>query len=215
MRKGTLKRALGYLGASRLAILMSGIIALLTVALTLYTPILIGEAIDLLAYGAGTVDFDKLLSLILTAVLLVGITAILQWIMAAVNNRICHRAIADMRKDAFGKLGYMPQSFIDKSSHGDTVNRIINDTERFGEGLLLGASQVFVGVLTIIGTLAFMVAINYKIALVVFLLTPISVFIAKFIGKRTFNMFRERSECEGKSSAYVNEMLANEKLVLA
>jgi ATP-binding cassette subfamily B protein len=135
--------------------------------------------------------------------------------MTMINNRIAYRTTADIRREAFGKIERLPLSYLDTSKSGDIVNRIINDTDRISEGLLLGFTQVFVGILTIVGTLVFMLLINYKIAITVVLLTPISIFIAKFIGKRTYNMFRERAAKEDEMSTIIDEMIVNQKIVLA
>ncbi len=210
----TFFKVLKYLGKCRFAILASALTAALSVICTLYIPILIGDAIDLIV-DSGKVDFGGISPLLITSVILIGISAILQWVMAAINNRICYRVVKDMRADAFAKIERLPLSYIDSHSHGDTVNRVINDTERFGEGLLLGATQVFTGLLTIIGTIAFMFAINFKIAIVVVLLTPLSIVIAKFIGSKTYHMFTLRSKTEAEQTSYINEMLTNEKTVLA
>ena len=210
----TFFKVLKYLGKCRFAILASALTAALSVICTLYIPILIGDAIDLII-DEGKVDFGGISPLLITAVILIAISAVLQWIMAAINNHICYRVVKDMRTDAFSKIERLPLSYIDSHSHGDTVNRVINDTERFGEGLLLGATQVFTGLLTIIGTIVFMLAINFKIAIVVVLLTPLSIVIAKFIGGRTYHMFTLRSKTEAEETAYINEILSNEKTVLA
>lgn len=214
MRSETMKKALKYIGKCKLALLGSIITALISVTFTLYIPILIGNAIDHII-GRGLVNFDGILENLLTAIILIVLVAALNWIMAAINNRICYKVVRDIRSDAFTKLKELPISYVDSHPHGDIVNRIISDTERFGEGLLLGASQVFTGVLTILGTIVFMFRINVWIALVVILLTPLSIFIAKFIGGRTYHMFKKRSETEGESTSYINEILGNEKLVYA
>ena len=211
---GTMKKVLGYIGRYKLLLPVSMLLALITVALTLYVPILIGDAIDLII-NKGAVDFDGILPLLTKAAILIGITALAQWLMSIINNRIAYHVARDIRNDAFSHIERLPLSYIDTHSHGDTVNRVINDTERFSEGLLLGFTQVLTGVLTIIGTLVFMLVINPIIALVVVLLTPISIFIAKFISSRTYSMFRARSETEGEETALVEEMLGNQKVVKA
>ena len=127
--------------------------------------------------------------------------------MSTINNKISFGVVRDIRNDAFDKLEELPLSYVDKKAHGDIVSRVINDADQFAEGLLLGFTQLFTGVLTIIGTLAFMIYMNWIIAAVVFLLTPLSLFIARFITKRTYSMFRERSECEGEATAYINEIV--------
>ena len=211
---GAIKKVLSYIGKYKLLLPVSMLFALITVALTLYVPILIGDAIDMII-GAGQVNFDGIRPLLIKAAILIGITALSQWLMSTINNRIAYHVARDIRNDAFSHIERLPLSYIDSHSRGDTVNRVINDTERFSEGLLLGFTQVFTGVLTILGTLVFMVVINPIIAAVVVLLTPISIFIAKFISSRTYSMFRERSETEGEETALVEEMLGNQKVVKA
>ncbi|MBR5241735.1 MAG: ABC transporter ATP-binding protein [Clostridia bacterium] len=214
MKLKTLKRALGYIGKYKYLLPLTVLMAVITVALTLYVPILIGDAIDLIV-GKGEVDLSGILGKLSLSALLILITALAQWIMSTVNNRIAYQVVRDMRNDAFCKMERLPLSYIDTKAHGDIVNRVINDTDRFAEGLLLGFTQVFTGVLTILGTLFFMIYIDWKIALVVVLLTPMSILIARFIGSRTYKMFKLRSENEGEATALINEMIGNQKVVLA
>ena len=211
---GTLSRVLRYIGRYRLLLPISLLMALISVALTLYVPLLIGDAIDL-AVGEGLVKIEKIAKILLYAALLIGITAVANWIMSAVNNRIAYSVTRDMRREAFEKIQSLPLSYIDSTPHGDMVNRVINDTERFSDGLLLGFTQVFTGVLTIVGTLAFMLVISWRIALVVVFLTPLSIFVAKFIGKHTFDMFKARSEQEAEAASHIDEMIGNQKTVKA
>ncbi len=211
---GTVKKVLGYIGRYKLLLPISMLLALITVGLTLYVPILIGDAIDLII-DKGQVNFNGIFPLLAKAAILIGITALAQWLMSTINNRIAYHVARDIRNDAFSHIERLPLSYIDSHSRGDTVNRVINDTERFSEGLLLGFTQVFTGALTIVGTLVFMLTINPIIALVVVLLTPISIFIAKFISSRTYRMFRERSDTEGEETALVEELLGNQKVVKA
>ena len=211
---GTIKKVLSYIGKYKLLLPISMLFALITVALTLYVPILIGDAIEMII-GEGAVNFDGIRPLLIKAAILIGITALSQWLMSTINNRIAYHVARDIRNDAFSHIERLPLSYIDSHSRGDTVNRVINDTERFSEGLLLGFTQVFTGVLTILGTLVFMVVINPIIAAVVVLLTPISIFIARFISSRTYSMFRERSETESEETALIEEMLGNQKVVKA
>lgn len=210
----TITKVLRYIGRYKLLLPISILLAALSVALTLYVPILIGKTIDLIV-GKGNVDFVGIIANLSLAAILVGITALAQWIMSTVNNKIAFNVTRDIRNEAFGKLHRLPLGYIDTHPHGDIVNRIINDSDRFSEGLLLGFTQVFTGVLTIVGTMAFMLYINWQIALVVLLLTPLSIFIARFIGKRTFNMFRLRSETEAEQTALVSEMVGHQKIVRA
>ena len=179
LSKGTLRKVFRYIGKYKLLLPVSLFFALVTVALTLYVPILIGDAIDLIV-GKGEVDTDSVVSILITVVVMVGITALLQWIMSYINNKTAYNVSRDLRNSAFSKLEKLPLSYLDTHKSGDVVSRIISDVEQVSDGLLLGFSQLFVGVATIIGTLGFMLYLNWIIALVVVLLTPISLFIAKF-----------------------------------
>ena len=210
----TLTRVMKYIGRYKYLVPLSLLMALVSTALTLYVPILIGEAIDGIV-GEGRVDFRLIGEKLLLSAILIGITAACTWIMSAVNNRIAYHVSEDTRNEAFSKIEKLPLSYVDTTSHGDIVNRIINDTDRFAEGLLLGFTQVFTGVLTIVGTLIFMLVLCWQIALVVVFLTPLSIFIAKFIGSRTFNMFKSRSECEAEAASLIDEMLSGQKTVRA
>ena len=210
----TLKKAFYYVGKYRFFVPISLLLALVSVVLSLLIPVVIGKAIDLIT-TQGNVDIKGILSLLFITLILVGISAVVQWIMGAINNVIAHKICRDIRNEAFTKLKRLPISYVDKTPHGDIVNRIINDTDRFCEGLFLGFTQVFTGILTIVGTLAFMIFINAPIAIVVVLLTPLSIFISNFIGKRTFKMFKERSETEAEQSSFIDEYLGNQKIVKA
>lgn len=213
-RGKTLKKALSYIGRYKLFLPISILLALGSVGLTLYVPMLMGDAIDLII-DKGLVDFSGIGRLLTLALILILVNALLQWIMGMINNNVAQKICRDIRNEAFEKIERLPLSYIDKTSHGDIVNRVINDTDRFCEGLFLGFTQVFTGILTIIGTLVFMVYINWIIALVVVLLTPISILIARFIGGRTFSMFKERSECEAQQAAHIDEMIGNSRIVKA
>lgn len=210
----TLKKALGYIGEYKFFLPISILLALVSVALTLYVPILIGNAIDLII-SEGNVDFNGIIENLSLAAILVGITAVANWLMNVINNHISYHVLKDIRNDAFSKLEALPLSYIDSTPHGDTTNRVINDTDRFAEGLLLGFTQVFTGILTIVGTLGFMLALNWKIALVVVCLTPLSIFIARYIGRETYDMFTLRSKKEAEETTLVNEVLSNQKVVRA
>ena len=216
-RPGTMKKVLGYIGKYRLLLPISILLAIISVSLTLYVPTLIGEAIDLIAHvGEPEVgSIDRITGVLIEAGIFILITAAAQWLMSAINNKISFGVVRDIRNDAFDKIESLPLSYIDKKAHGDIVSRVINDADQFAEGLLLGFTQLFTGVLTIVGTLAFMIYMNWIIAAIVFLLTPLSLFIARFIAKRTYSMFRVRSECEGAATSYINEMVGNEKVVKA
>ena len=216
-RPGTMKKVLGYIGKYRFLLPVSILLALISVCLTLYVPTLVGEAIDLIACvnepEVGSID--RIVGVLIEAGILIIITAVAQWLMSTINNKISFGVVRDIRNDAFKKIETLPLSYVDKKAHGDVVSRVINDADQFSEGLLLGFTQLFTGVLTIIGTLAFMIYLNWVVAIVVFLLTPLSLFIARFIASHTYSMFKERSECEGAATAYINEMIGNEKVVKA
>lgn len=216
-RPGTMKKVLSYIGRYRFLLPISIFLALVSVALTLYVPTLIGEAIDLIADVSKpeASSIDKIVSVLIKSGILIVITAAAQWLMSAINNKISFGVVRDIRNDAFRKIEALPLSYIDKKAHGDIVSRVINDADQFAEGLLIGFTQLFTGILTIIGTLAFMIYLNWVIAVVVFVLTPLSLFIARFIASRTYSMFKKRSEYEGELTAYINEIVGNEKVVKA
>ena len=213
-KPSTLKKVLRYIGKYKFLLPITLLFATLTVALTLYVPILIGDAIDLII-GKDNVDFVAISKILVISAVLIGITAISQWIMSTINNRITYHVAADVRRDAFEKIEKLPLSTLDTKSHGDILSRTVNDTEQFSEGLLLGFTQLFTGVLTILGTLGLLIYIRWQIALVVFILTPLSLFIARFIAKKTFNLFKQQSAAKGKQTALIDEMLGNQKLVKA
>ena len=214
LSKGTLRKVFRYIGKYKLLLPVSLFFALVTVALTLYVPILIGDAIDLIV-GKGQVDFEGIKTILFKAAILILITALSQWIMSTINNRITYHVAMDVRRDAFNKIERLPLSYLDTKSHGDILSRTVNDTEQFAEGLLLGFTQLFTGIMTILGTLVLLIVLEWKIALVVILLTPLSLFIARFIASRTFNMFKEQSAAKGDQTAIINEMISNQKLVKA
>ena len=213
-KSSTVKKVLRYIGKYKFLFPFTLLFAAITVALTLYVPILIGDAIDL-AIGPAHNKMSEISDKLLTAIILIGVTALSQWIMSAINNRIAYHVSADVRKDAFKKIGKLPLSYLDTHSHGDILSRTVNDTEQFAEGLLLGFTQVFTGILTIVGTLGFLVWIRWQIAVAVVLLTPLSLFIARFVSKKTFSMFKEQSAAKGEQTALIDEMIGNQKLVLA
>ena len=214
LNTSTLKKVFSYLGRYKLLMLVSAILAFGIVALTLYVPILIGDSIDLII-GKDNVDLKRIAELLMIAGVMVVITAIMQWLMSSINNKITYHIVRDMRNEAFEKLEKLPISYIDSHSKGDIVSRIISDVDQFADGLLLGFTQLFTGVLTIVGTLAFMIFINWKIALVVVVLTPLSLVIAKFIGTKTHSMFKLRSKTNGEQTANIDEILGNQKTVTA
>lgn len=210
----TLKTALKYIGKYRIFIPISAVLAIISVALTLYVPILIGNAIDLII-SKGNVNFDGIVHNLIIAGILLIVTALINWTMNVINNYISYHVLKDVRNKAFSKIENLPLSYIDSTPHGDTVNRVINDTDRFAEGLLLGFTQVFTGILTIVGTLGFMLVLNWKIALAVVCLTPLSIVIARYIGKETYHMFTLRSKTEAEETSMINETLGNQKIIRA
>ncbi len=213
-KQSSLAKVLKYIGKYKILMALSAILALAIVSLTLYLPILIGDAIDCII-DKGSVDFEKIINLLFNGAIIVGITALAQWLMSSINNRITYHIVRDMRNEAFEKIERLPLSYIDTHPKGDIISRVISDVDQFADGLLLGFTQLFTGVLTILGTLVFMLVLDWKIALVVVLLTPLSLFIAKFIGTKTHNMFVLRSKTNGEQTAFVDEMITNQKTVLA
>ena len=208
----TLQRVLHYLCRYSFSFVGSILLAGITVAGSLYIPILTGRGIDLVV-GTGNVDFDSLEKLLFRMGFVVLITAFSQWGMNACNNRMTYRMVQDIRRDAFAKIGRLPFSYLDSHSHGDVVSRIIADTDQIGEGLLLGFSQIFTGVITIFGTLVFMLMLNVKITLVVVIITPISFVTAGYISRKTYHFFREQSQTRAEETALINEIIGNEKVV--
>ncbi len=212
-KPGTLKKALGYIGKYKFLLPVSILLALINVALTLYIPIIIGEAIDII--GVAPIDFTRIGEKFILAAVLIGAAALSAWLMTTINNKISFGVLRDVRNDAFEKIERLPLSYIDTKAHGDIVSRVISDADQFAEGLLLGFTQLFTGILTIAGTLLFMIYINWIIAVVVVVLTPLSLFIARFIANRTYSMFKARSEADGEVTAYIDEMIGNQKIVKA
>ena len=210
--KGTMKKVLNYVGRHGFFIAVSMILAVVIVALTLYAPILIGNAIDEIA-GKDNVDFSNVAQILMKTAVVIGITAVLQWVMNAINNRITYHVVRDIRNAAFRHIEVLPLSFIDANPYGDIVNRVIADADQFSEGLLMGFTQLFTGVATIVGALIFMFTISWPIAVVVVVATPLSLFVAKFIASRTYRMFRLQTETRGKQTAFIDEMIGNQKVV--
>ncbi len=203
-----------YLKNYRLLTAASILLAAVTVALTLYVPIVIGEAIDNIV-SEHNVNFAAIAALLTRVAVVVGITALLQWIMNTINNRITYGVVRDVRGAAFRKIEVLPLGFIDSQSQGDIVSRVIADADQFADGLLMGFTQLFTGVVTILGTLGFMLSLNVHITLLVVLLTPLSLFAAKFIATHTYSMFKKQSETRGEQTALVDEMVNNMKVVQA
>lgn len=213
-QKTTMKRVLQDIGHYKWMVLLSLILAGITVALTLYIPILIGKAVDLVI-GFREVDFPGLFAILKTMAAVILITALAQWLMNVINNHITYRVVKDMRIRAFEKLQELPLKYVDSHQYGEVLSRIITDIDQFSDGLLMGFTQLFSGLLTIAGTLAFMFCINPAIAALVVVLTPVSLFVAGFIAKKTFYMFRAQSEARGEITSLINEILDNEKVVQA
>ena len=213
-QKGTLKKVLKYVQRHGFFMVLSILFAAATVALTLYTPILIGDAIDLIV-GKGQVDFAGIAAILIKTGIIIGITALLQWLMNTINNRITYHVVQDIRNEAFRKIEILPLSYIDAHPYGDIVNRVIADADQFADGLLMGFTQLFTGIVTILGTLFFLFSISWQIAVVVVLVTPLSLFIARFIANRTYRMFRLQSETRGQQTAFIDEMIGNQKVVQA
>jgi ATP-binding cassette subfamily B protein len=210
----TLKKVFGYMKKYIPVLILSLLLAAISVALTLYFPILTGRAIDLIL-EKGAVDFDGMFVILRQAAVVAILTGAAQWLMNTCNNRMTYGIVRDIRRDAFDKIEKLPLSYIDSHSHGDIVSRIIADVDTFADGLLMGFTQLFSGVATIIGTLIFMLTINVKITLVVVIITPVSLFVASFIAKKTYSMFRLQSKTRGEQTALIEEMIGNQKVVQA
>ena len=212
--KGTFRRLLKLIEKYKFLVLLSLLLAVVVVATQLYAPILFGKAVDL-AIGKGNVDIKGIIVILIKTGIVIGITALAQWIMSVINNRITYRVVMDLRVQAFRHLQKLDIAYIDSHEHGDIVSRIITDIDQLSDGLLMGFTQFFTGVVTILGTLIFMFSVNVKIALIVVLLTPLSLFVASFIAKRTYSMFKKQSETRGEITSHINEMVGNQKLVKA
>ena len=203
-----------YIKKYRMLVCCSILFAGIVVALTLYLPILVGEAIDYIV-EPGKIDFDTIKYILQKTVIIAVATAGLQWIMNMLNNTITYNVIADIRKDVFARLQILPLKYMDGHPYGDVVSRVITDADQFADGLLMGFSQLFSGVVTILGTLLFMLSIHPGITLVVVCLTPLSLLVANFIAKNTFSLFKEQSITRGEQTAYIDEMIGNQKIVQA
>ncbi|MCI8974154.1 MAG: ABC transporter ATP-binding protein [Lachnospiraceae bacterium] len=209
-----LKKVLDHIGKYKIFLFFSIVLAAISVILTLYIPILTGQAVDCIL-GPSAVDFDGILDILKKMAVIIVLTALVQWVMNACNNKIAYQVVRDVRDEAFKKLQILPLKYIDGHSHGDIVSRVIADVDQFSDGLLMGFTQLFTGVVTIIGTLVFMFSINVSTTVVVVILTPLSFFIAGFIAKRTFSMSKLQSETRGEQTALIDEMIGNEKVVKA
>lgn len=209
--KSTLKKVFSYIGKYKYYLLLSLIFAAVSVGITLYIPILIGKAIDCII-GFQNVDFEKMISILIKAGVLIGIVAVVQWLMNVCNNRITYNVSRDLRRKAFEKIEVLPCSYLDSHPKGDIVSRVISDVDQLSDGLLMGFTQFFTGVITILGTLAFMLSINVWITLVVVIVTPLSFFIARFIARKTYKMFSLQSSARGEQTSFIDEMISNQKV---
>ena len=213
-QKETIRKVLRYIRRYWIYLLLSLVLAVVTVAYTLYIPILTGDAIDSIV-GKGQVDFDAVFAILKRIALVIGTTMIVQWIMNVCNNMITYGVVRDIRTDAFTKIEQLPLSYIDRHSYGEVVSRVIADADQFADGLLMGFTQLFTGIITILGTLGFMLSVNIPITIVVVVITPVSLFVASFIAKRTYQMFLLQSETRGEQTALIEEMIGNQKVVQA
>ncbi len=212
--KNTLLKVIGMLGRQKILFIISVILAAFNVALTLYVPVLIGKAIDCII-GTGNVDFVKIKTYLLQILVSIGLTAIIQWLMSTCNNRLTYKLVHDLRSKAIVKIQSLPLSYIDTHPYGDIVSRVVTDVDTLSDGLLMGFSQLFTGIITVLGTVFLMFAINWKIALIVVIVTPVSLLVAKFISDRTFSMFKLQSETRGEQTSFIDETVGNQKTVQA
>ena len=214
VNKGSIRKVLSYIRPHMGWFILSLIFAAAGVAMSLYIPILVGDAIDLIP-GIGTVLFKELFAVLISIGICIAIGAAAQWLMNVCNNRIAYLVVRNIRNEAFEKLQNLPVSYLDSHRTGETVSKIITDVEQFADGLLMGFSQFFTGILTIAGTLGFMLSLNVKITLVVVLVTPLSLFVAAFIAKSTHSMFVEQSKTRAEQTAFIDEIISNQKTVKA
>lgn len=213
-QKTTIGKVLRYIKKYWMYLGISVFLAAVTVALTLYIPILTGRAVDLIV-AKGLVDFAGILMILKRMAVVILLTAAAQWVMNACNNKITYNVVRDIRKEAFDRIEHLPLSYIDSHSYGEVVSRVIADVDQFADGLLMGFTQFFTGVVTIFGTLIFMLTINVKITVAVVLITPLSLFVASFIAKKTFSMFKLQSETRGEQTGFIEEIIGNQKVVQA
>lgn len=212
--KKIIKAVLAYIGHYKILLFVSLVMAMITVVLTLYLPILFGDAIDLIV-GRGQTKFDKIFEIIITADIVAGTTSLFQWIMTTINNKIAYNVVRDIRNDAFKRIERLPLSYLDSHSTGDIVSRVIADADQFSDGLLLGFTQSFTGIATILGTLVFMLRIDIFTALIVMVLTPLSLLVARFISKHTYSFFKLQSETRAEQTSLINEMIGGMEVVKA
>ena len=209
-----LKKVLRYMRRYWFYLAISILLAAITVASTLYIPLLTGDAVDCIV-GKGHVDWAGVFAVLKQMAMVIGVTALAQWGMNICNNKLTYQIVRDIRNEAFAKLEILPLKYIDRKSTGEIVSRIIADVDQFADGLLMGFTQLFTGVITILGTIGFMLSVNVGITFVVLLVTPISWLVASFIAKHTFEMFRKQSETRGEQTALIDEMIGNQKVVQA
>lgn len=210
----TLKKVIQFIRKQWLFLILSIILGAVTVALRLYLPILTGDAVDKIL-GKDAVDFGGIFAILKTMAIVIALTALAQWLMNVCNNRITYHVVRDIREKAFRKLEILPLKYIDSHSYGEIVSRVIADVDQFADGLLMGFTQFFTGLITIIGTLVIMLTKNVGITVVVILVTPISLFVASFIARKTYTMFKLQSETRGEQTALIDEMIGNQKVVQA
>lgn len=210
--KKIIKAVLAYIGNYKILLFVSLVMAMITVVLTLYLPILFGDAIDLIV-GRGQTKFDKIFEIIITAAIVAGTTSLFQWIMTTINNKIAYNVVRDIRNDAFKRIEKLPLSYLDSHSTGDIVSRVIADADQFSDGLLLGFTQSFTGIATILGTLVFMLRIDIFTAIIVMVLTPLSLLVARFISKHTYSLFKLQSETRAEQTSLINEMIGGMEVV--
>ncbi len=213
-KKGTLKKVLQYIRRYWLLVGLSVLLAAVSVAASLYIPILTGHAVDQIV-GPGQVDFGAVFSILVQIGVVIAAAALAQWVMSVINNRVTYRVVRDIRNEAFQRLQRLPLKYIDAHPAGEVVSRVIADVDQFADGLLMGFTQLFTGVITILGTLGFMLSVNVTITLVVVLITPVSLVVAAFIAKSTYNMFRQQSQVRGEQTGFVEEMVGSQKVVRA
>ena len=213
-KMSTMKQIFRYVKKHTFFVILSILFAAVSVVLTLYVPVLIGEAVDLII-GPDKVDFAGITRILITIAVCIGLTGLAQWIMNVCNNRITYHVVHDIRESAFDKLEKLPLAYLDTKTQGDVVSRIITDVDQFADGLLMGFTQFFTGVVTIVGTLLFMLTIHPGITVVVIVITPVSLFVAAFIAKRTYSMFQLQSKTRGEQTALIDEMIGGQKVVQA
>lgn len=213
-QKETVRKTLGYIKKYRVYLILSLLLAVVTVVTTLYVPILTGKAIDCII-AKGNVDKAAVLIILKKIAIYITVTAVAQWIMNACNNKITYGVVRDIREDAFEKIQTLPLKYIDDHAYGEIVSRVIADADQFADGLLMGFTQLFTGVFTIVCTLVFMLTINVGVTAVVVVITPVSLFVAAFIARKTFTMFHVQSETRGEQTAFIDEMIGNQKVVQA